>query len=312
MEYLPDTLDITTIVENYIIHCKISGYTKKTLEIYQNNLKHWINFLRERGITLITEINTTNILDYSYYLQAVYICRNNRPLNTRSQRNYLQTLKNFLQHCYKNGKTLTDLSIQVQLPKLLKHLPRGILSIENIKELLQMPDTNTLTGFRDRVILEIFYATGMRLTELTHLKIEDCHLQERQILIQHGKGGKQRIVPIGKEVTKILQEYITRVRPQLMNNLKHNSLIVANKGGSVGSRYLQQLVKPYFDRLSIKTTCHGLRHSIATQLLKGKANLRVIQKLLGHESLGTTERYTQVDISDITHTVAIFLIFSCI
>lgn len=303
---MPDVhqdLDISTSIEEFLQDCKAKGFAKKTFITYQSNLRPWQHFLANHGISTLPDVTADIVLKYRHYLQAQYRGKTGNPISTSTQSSNLRTVNYYLTYCQQLGKILLNPAYHITLPKRIKPLPRGILSKQQIKKLLCLPDTKTPKGFRDRVILELFYATGMRRMELISLCVSDCDLAERRIFIRNGKGGKQRWVPIGKKVCKILGLYIGHSRPMLIKQQQHDALIVGNKGGPIGGRHLYSLISRYFKQLTVKTDCHGLRHTCATHLLRGKANIRVIQCLLGHASLGTTQIYTRVDIDDMARAI---------
>ena len=299
---MDDSLDISTTLEEFYQDCNSNGYSWRTLKAYRSSLGIWMRFLDERGIGNLTEITRECILDYRYYLQAVYRSPKGHPISVSNQAQKLAALKSFFQFCTRTCKVLINPAEQLRLPKIPKTLPRGILTKRQMKKLLRMPDIDTLIGFRDRVILELFYSTGVRRKELVAIKVSDCYLNERRILVI-GKGNKQRWVPVGKKVCNILRRYLEQIRPALIKDNIHDYLIVGNLGGALSGRRVYAIVSRYLKRLGVKSDCHGLRHTCATHLLKGKANIRVIQELLGHSSLATTQIYTHVDISDMTRAI---------
>ena len=298
-----DHLDIIITLDEFYEDCKANGMSFRTIQSYQSSLRAWQTFLNERGITSLTEITSEILLHFRHYLQGSYRSRKGKPLAISTMAQKLVALRTYLYFCVRTGKILLNVAHQLPYPKLPKSLPRGILSKQQMKRLLRLPDTKTLVGFRDRVILELFYSTGVRRNELVSIRLLDCQLSERRIFIREGKGGKQRWVPIGKKVCEILRSYVEHIRPALAAGQSHDYLLVGSKGGKLYATIVYTIVKGYLKQLGLHSDCHGLRHTCATHLLKGKANIRVIQSLLGHSSLSSTQIYTHVDISDMAKAI---------
>ena len=296
-------ISIIDAIADFLVHCSIKGFSKRTLFSYKSSLKAFQEYTTNNGINDISELTKRTITEYQHYLQAEYTSPKGKPLATSTQCQKLTALKSFFHYCYDEGHTVNNYADRIVFPKIPKNLPKGILSKQQIKKLFKLPNTKTPIGYRDRVIMEIFYATGLRRQELENVRIEDCYLSERLLFVNKGKGGKQRWVPLGKKITTILKHYLNETRPQLVKNKTHNILIVGDKGGPMRGYRMHHIISKYFKHLGIEGHCHGLRHSCATHLLKGKANVRVIQQLLGHTSLSSTQVYTHVDITDLTKAI---------
>ncbi|MEK7281293.1 MAG: tyrosine-type recombinase/integrase, partial [Chloroflexota bacterium] len=179
-------------------------------------------------------------------------------------------------------------------PKLGRRLP-SFLAQEDVERLLAAPDTATPTGRRDKAILELLYASGVRLSELTSLNLPQIDLENRELRVW-GKGAKERIVLMGKPAAQALESYLSQARPQLASGGKTEALFLNRYGQRLSRRSLQQLLKEYAIKAGVKGNVypHLLRHTFATHLLDGGADLRVVQELLGHASLASTQIYTHV------------------
>ena len=182
-----------------------------------------------------------------------------------------------------------------------KRLPRSILSVSEAKKILLAPDTSSLTGYRDRVMLEVLYSSGIRKSELENLTINDVDYNDGFLQIIKGKGGNDRIVPVGRIARTFLKQYIMTVRPLLVKDTHNDYLFLSLRGNKINSNLLLVIVKKYADKAGIKKTvsCHTFRHSCASSMLRNGANIRIIQELLGHTSLSTTQIYTHVTITDL-------------
>ena len=198
------------------------------------------------------------------------------------------------------GYLLTDPAAAIEYPRQEKRLPRGVLTVAEARAIVEAPDLSTLMGLRDRAILETIYATGVRAGELGSLKREDVDTEERLLLLL-GKGRKDRNVPLTRAAAEAIEAYLAYGRPRMSGARKSQLLFLAHRGGKMHDAHLNDVVGKAAFRAGVKrhATCHTLRHSVATHLLKGGADIRHIQMLLGHSSLQTTERYTRVEVSDL-------------
>ncbi|WP_372370410.1 tyrosine-type recombinase/integrase [Candidatus Uabimicrobium sp. HlEnr_7] len=296
-------ISINDAVVDFLIECQVKSFSKRTILSYKSSMKRFQEYTKQQGIEEVSDINKKTISNYQHYLQAEYIGKTGKNLATSTRCQNLTCLKSFFNYCSEQNYTVRNYAEIVVLPKIPKKLPKGVLSKQQIKKLLKAPDIKTLKGYRDRVIMETFYATGIRRQELEHVTIKDCYLKERQLFINKGKGNKQRWVPLGKKITNILKKYLKNIRPKLVKQKTHDFLIVGDKGGPMRGYRMHYIIAKYFKMLGIEGHCHGLRHSCATHLLKGKANIRVIQQILGHTSLSSTQIYTHIDISDLTKAI---------
>ena len=223
-----------------------------------------------------------------------------RPLAPATQKARLTCVKNFYRYLLQNGYLLYDPAAALSLPKLPKQLPKGILSKKEMGRLLSQPDLETPLGIRDRTYLELLYATGIRVSELCNLTLNDLDLSRRELRINRGKNAKDRIVPLTEAACDYLELYLTEARPQLAA-AGQQILFVSKNGRKMHYTTVSKLVKNYGQKagLSKKVSPHSLRHTCATHLLKGRADIRQIQRLLGHESIAATQRYTKVEINDL-------------
>ncbi|MBD3224442.1 MAG: tyrosine-type recombinase/integrase [Caldithrix sp.] len=185
-------------------------------------------------------------------------------------------------------------SLSLKIPKFERKLPE-YLTIEEIEKLLRLPEINTFEGLRDLAIMECFYGTGMRLTELINLKLNDIYFDEDLIRVL-GKGKKERIIPLGQAAKKILEKYLA-IRPQYANKSVENVFVLKN-GKIMYPMAIQRIIKKYLNQISNiqQKSPHTLRHSYATHLLNSGAGIRVVKDLLGHENLSTTQVYTHLSI----------------
>jgi len=288
--------------QKFVEHMKTSGFSRRSVPDYARNVKRYLEYLKELGIEHISEVDRRILQDYQtrIYLET----HRGRPLAPATQKSRLSCVKTFYQYLLKNGYVLYDPTANLELPKLPKQLPKGILSKKEVGRLLSEPDLTTPLGIRDRAYLEVLYGTGLRVSELCNLTLHDLDLSRRELRINQGKNAKDRIVPLAEATCAYLEMYLTTARPKLAG-AQQQILFVSKNGLKMHYTTVSKLVRNYGKRagLSKEISPHSLRHTCATHLLKGKADIRQIQRILGHESIATTQRYTKVEINDLKHVL---------
>ena len=290
-------------IDAFLDHLKARGYAQTTLENYNRAFRPFLAWLRTRGIEKPEQITSGHLSEYQEYLYHEY--SPGKTLTLSYQMNLLKILKPLFRYLCEQGRVLSDPSVKLSLPKLPRRLPRDILSKREIRLILKNPDIKTLSGFRDRLIFELLYATGIRKSELFHLSTQDINIKRREIMIRLGKGAKDRVVPIPKKTAELLEKYLYSVRPELINETKTHALIINDRGGPYNRGNMDYLMKRTLSALKLKKhiTTHSFRHTCATHLLKNRADIRVIQELLGHKTLASTQQYTRVDITDLRRMI---------
>ena len=287
---------LTREIAQYVEYLKARGYSSETVKSYRHNLKIFEKYLKEGEFTELNEINREVVFRYQMYLT------NHQPvISLFMQRSCLLVVKSFTRYLVKAGRMLFNPASEIELPRLRKKLPKGILSVKEVKRLLKQPDVKTVLGIRDRAILEVLYSGGMRNKELRGLKINDVDLKEGTLRIDDGKGGKDRIIPLGKKAGEYLEQYLQTARGKLTGHSGDQIVFMGRKKRGLSSEAVSDMVGKYARQAGFKNpvTPHTLRHTCATHMLKNRAGLRHIQVLLGHKCLETTQKYTQVEISDL-------------
>ena len=218
-----------------------------------------------------------------------------KQLTKTSAARKLAAIRSFFEFCVRRKWVEDNPAKVVATPRLDRHVPR-FLSEDEMVKLLEVPPSDDALGLRDRAILEFFYATGIRVSELVGADLDDISLDEKMVRVR-GKGKKERLVPFGRKAAASLEAYL-RVRASFPLVLGESAAFLNYQGTRLTSRSVQRLVTKYFKLAALRTKIspHALRHSFATHLLSRGADLRVIQELLGHESLATTQKYTHVDV----------------
>ncbi len=287
--------------EEFLSSLKAKGYRPGTLVYTELYLDRFFSFLWEQGINRIQEVTPAIIEAYQRHIFSLTSKQTGRCLTPRTIFTRLSVIKKYFQYLTAHGHLLINPAGNISLPAIPDTLPKNILQEEELKLLLNKPDLKTKIGLRDQAILELFYSAGIRRQELINLNLYDVDLPQRIIRINKGKRQKDRVIPIGKLAGISLEKYLSRVRSQWSRSSLESALFISNRGQRLKPQTLNYTVVKYARKLypDKKISCHSLRHSCATHLLKGGASLRIIQELLGHSSLNSTQVYTRVSPIDL-------------
>lgn len=270
---------------NYILIEK--GLSDKTLESYSSDLARFLEFLEKNRVYNLSETDTPIILRYLIALR-------NAGLSARSRARHLVTLRGFYRFLVHEGMLKHDPVRIIDFPKAGLRLP-DVLSIQEIKDLLSLADAGKPQGARDAAMIELLYAAGLRVSELIGIKLQDVSLEAGFVRV-FGKGSKERVVPIGLYAKERIDHYIVNARPQLLKKRINHCLFVTRLGKPMTRQGFWKLFKRYVLKAGINKniTPHTLRHSFASHLLEGGADLRSVQLMLGHIDISTTQIYTHV------------------
>jgi integrase/recombinase XerD len=263
------------------------GLSRNTLEAYSSDLNRAADFFRGRGVAGWEEIQPHHVRAYLARLRE-------RGLSARSVARSLVALRQLYRFLEKEGAVEDNPLPALALPKASSRLPRA-LGQDDVRKLLARPDSSTALGRRDRAMIELLYATGLRVSELVGLQTHQCDLQGDYLTVR-GKGAKVRLVPFGKWARESLVGYLREVRPKLLKGRSSSFLFVTRSGKKLTRQGFWKLIRGYARAAGIekRVTPHTLRHSFATHLLEGGADLRSVQSMLGHADISTTEIYTHL------------------
>ncbi|RIO58902.1 site-specific tyrosine recombinase XerD [Staphylococcus haemolyticus] len=276
------------IIEEYLKYIQIEkGLSENTIGAYRRDLKKYQLYMQEQKIAHIDFIDRQTIQECLGSLI-------DQGASAKSIARFISTIRSFHQFALREKYAAKDPTVLIETPKYEKKLP-DVLDVEEVIQLLETPDLTKNNGYRDRTILELLYATGMRVTELIQIEIEDVNLIMGFVKV-FGKGNKERIIPLGDTVIEYLDTYINTVRPQLLKKTVTNVLFLNLHGRPLTRQGIWKLIKQYGLRANITKTLtpHTLRHSFATHLLENGADLRAVQEMLGHSDISTTQLYTHV------------------
>lgn len=282
----------------FVEHMKAAGFSERTVPDYAHNVRLFLDYLAELGIENIAEADRQILADYQ--ARVLLQAHRGKALSPSTRKARLTCVRTFYRYLLKAGIVLYDPAEDLDLPKRPKTLPRNILTKKEIGQLLSAPDLEKPLGLRDRAIIEVFYATGIRVSELCDLTLQDIDLSAGELRINQGKNKKDRLVPLGEIACDFLSLYLHEARPKLADS-SQAALFVTKNGRPFCRTNMSFLISRYGRKAGLKkgSSPHALRHTCATHLLKGKADIRQIQELLGHASVATTQRYTQVEIGDL-------------
>ena len=258
-----------------------------TVRNYTSDLLEFFDFLRDRGIASLKEVDRHTLRGYLSHLMEQGFAK-------ASIARKLSAIRSFYRYLLREEAVSASPAATTSSPRLDRRLP-SFLTAEETVRLLEAPDLSTPQGQRDRALLELLYASGLRVSELVNLNLEQVNLDSGEIRVW-GKGSKERIVLIGKPAAQALNAYLNDGRPKLLGKKRNNALFVNRYGGRLLARRVQKLLEKYavLTNLEKRVHPHLLRHTFATHLLDGGADLRVVQELLGHAKLSSTQIYTHV------------------
>jgi integrase/recombinase XerD len=288
---------LAVLLAEHINALKVRDYSEHTIRNQHMHVRFFLEWCTERGLTEPTEITRPVLERYQRHLFHQRK-RDGEPLTFRSQHARLVALRSWFRWMTRQNHILHNPASELELPRLPHRLPQHVLTLQEVEQVLQQPDIHDPIGLRDRAILEVLYSTGMRRMEVIHLKLYDLDLERGTILIRQGKGKKDRYVPVGERAIAWVQKYLREARGKLTVEPDAGALFLSHVGEEIGRDQLTLTVRSYV--LKAKTgktgSCHLFRHTMATLMLEGGADIRFIQQMLGHAELSTTEIYTHVSI----------------
>jgi integrase/recombinase XerD len=300
-----------SLLHDYADWMHSKGYSQRTIGDYCGDTLRHLSWLVLQGVPDCTRASVRDVEAWQIELSTRE--RRGRTLSPSSVRKYMEAVRCFYGFLYHTGRSSSDPTAMLVLPRRGKSLPRGVLEVAEMEALLDAPDIDTPLGLRDRAMMELLYGTGLRSSELRGLLLENLDVKTGSMRIM-GKGGKEALLPIAKRCCALLEDYLLFARPKLLRGRKSGPrgnkasmekagrlvFISANARpittGNLGDILRRHARAAGIDKWVIP---HGIRHTCATHLLRGGADIRMIQRLLRHEDLGTTQIYTKVEVSDL-------------
>jgi integrase/recombinase XerD len=294
-----DLRGMNAALVRYLEHRGVLGSTEASLYNMQCLVREFIAWADARGVTHPCQVSRPVLERYQRF---VYHRRkaDGQPLSIRTQRAKIVPLKSWFKWLTRTGEIGANPAADLELPRDIRRLPRGVLGADEVERVLALPELDTALGLRDRAMLEVLYASGMRRMELVRLRVDDVDLGRAIALIRQGKGRRDRFVPLGERARHWVRRYLEHARPQLAWDAQEATLFLGAQGRMLNANWLSIALAHYIRKATGKKgSCHLLRHTMATLMLEGGADIRFIQAMLGHEQLATTQIYTQVAIGQL-------------
>lgn len=279
-------MDLDRSIDLFLMYIKVErGLAPNTVEAYAGDLRVFLDFALKHDISEVAQVTPRWVVDYLLWLSR-------QGLSSRTQARRLVALRGLFKLLCGQHHLARDPTAAVELPRMGRRLPT-VLSTDEVERLLAVPDRRTQRGLRDAAMVETLYATGVRVSELVHLRLSDINLERGYVMVM-GKGSKQRLVPLGETAMELIEEYVADVRPTWDQG--HPGLFLTHLCRTMTRQGFWKLIKRYARQANIThpLSPHKLRHSFATHLLDHGADLRAVQEMLGHADISTTQIYTHV------------------
>ena len=272
-------------------------FSPRTVEWNEGNLRAFFNWCEDRSLRNPTEITRPILERYQRWL-FYYRMKSGKPLTIASQHKRLAAVVAFFKWLAKSNLILFNPASEVELPRLDRRLPRDVLTVAEVEQVLSLPDVSKPSGIRDRAMMETLYSTGIRRSELAHLGIYDVQPEAGTLMVRLGKGRRDRVVPIGERALAWIEKYLVEVRPREVVEPDEGVLFLSNMGTGFAPHGISDVVRGYIEKAKIGKvgSCHLFRHTMATLMLESGADISFIQAMLGHAKLDTTSVYTFVSI----------------
>ena len=273
------------LVHDFLEHLTVEkGLSENTIAAYQRDLGRYLRFL---GTIRQEEVRESDVLSFLQHLSET-------GLSSRTQARSLAAVRGYHLYLMREGRAAADPTVNLETPRGWVRLPKT-LTADEVESLLDQPDARTALGWRDKAMLELLYATGLRVSELVGIKVQDIELERGHVTVI-GKGSKERVVPIGEAAADAVKEYLERGRPVLLRGKESEALFISSHRRQISRQMFWERIKLYARTAGITRNIspHTLRHSFATHLLDNGADLRAVQAMLGHADISTTQIYTHV------------------
>jgi len=293
------------LIARFAEHQQVLGFSPRTVASYHSHLSFFLAWLAEEtDVEEMTAVTPEVLHAWQTWLYG-FADEDGRGLAIATQAARLSVVRSFFRFLVKTDVLLYDPAASIELPKRKGILPRSVLSKKEVERLLAAPDATTPLGLRDRAMLEVLYSTGIRNAELRSLTIYDVDLDRGLVRVNEGKNAKDRVVPLGEAACRWVKEYLTEARPKLLeahhDHANESTLFLSKNGNPLVPLGVIYPIRKHAKAAGIErvVTPHTMRHTFATHLLQGRADIRHIQAMLGHASVATTQIYTRVEVTDL-------------
>ncbi len=309
-----DPRGFVVLMKAHLEHLKVKGYSDRTVRSAEWSVSDFAVWCQERDVMKPRDVTKPMLERYQrtlFYMEKP----DGSPLTLSTQHHRLSFIKQYFKWLARENHLLSNPASELELPKVEKRLPKHVLTATEAEAILAQPDIRKPQGLRDRAILETFYSTGIRRTELSGLSVWDVDGERGTLTVRQGKGRRDRVVPIGERAAAWVAKYVREARPDFVREPDRGFLFLAADGEPIAAKTLSLYVSRYVRASGVAKTgsCHLFRHAMATLMLENGADVRMIQAILGHVKLTTTEIYTHVAITKLkqvhtaTHPAALLL-----
>ena len=289
-----DSLRATMLA--YLESLTVRHFSASTVSTRARDFRLFTAWCEERA--LLRPVEVTKVVLERYQRHLFYFRKpNGHPLSVQRQSVLLTHLRGYFRWLCRENLLPANPASELQLPRQPMRLPRYTLSVAEVEKALAVPDVGTLIGLRDRAVLELLWATGLRRAEVSNLKLYDVAFEKGTLFVREGKGKKDRVVPLSLRAATWLRRFLDDVRPRFCFGRDEGFFFLSESGEALSPAALTQQTHEYLQRAGFKGSCHLFRHACATAMLVGGADIRFVQELLGHANLTTTQVYTRVSIS---------------
>lgn len=285
---------------NYLENMQMLNLSPNTIAHRKTHGNEFLDWCEMRDLTEPDQITRKLVEAFQRHIHRKRR-KDGEPYSIRSQLLRLDAVRGFCRFLAKTDVMEFNPTDRMEMPKKPDTLPKAILSEDEVQQVLAIPDTTTVIGIRDRAMLEVLWATGIRREELTNLGIYSIDFVQQTLMVRHGKGGRDRVAPIGRKALVWVQAYLDNSRPVLLKDIQEQTLFLSLKGKKLRKETLSCYVGSYVRKADTGKTgsCHLIRHSVGTLLMRNGLNIRLIQQFLGHRKLETTQIYTHLTIVDL-------------
>lgn len=292
--------NFAVLLDRHQQRLQLLNFAPQSVRTAVGSLRQFKRYLDEAQITDLQAVSAATVHDFFAWL-LVQPSHRGTTRTPGTQNRMLSSLKGFFAFLAEENYLARNPVKDVRYAREPDYLPRNVLTVPESRKIMQQPDLETVTGYRDRTLLEVLYATGIRKSELMNLTVENVNIEDGVLRINGGKGAKDRVVPLTKLACSFLENYIKGVRPELLGQAQTNRLFLSLRRRPFSKNSLAAAIEKYAKLAGVKkhVTCHLWRHTCATHLVQNKANLRHVQEIMGHRLLTTTERYLHLTIADL-------------
>ena len=293
----PPATPLAALLEKHLEGLRVRNYSEYTVKNRRVHIGFFLDWAYERGLTEPVEVTRTVLETYQRHVFH-YRKKSGEPLSFTGQHDRIVPLRVWFKWMARHHHILHNPSSELELPRLGMRLPKAVLTAHEAEQVIEQSNVHDILGLRDRAILETLYSTGMRRLELVNLTLWDLDLERGAVTIRQGKGKKDRMIPIGDRAAAWVRKYLEEARPQLAMEPDDKVVFLSNAGEPFSLDYLTEMVRGYVEKSGVGKpgACHLFRHTMATLMLEGGADIRFIQAMLGHADLKTTQIYTHVAI----------------